>query len=69
MSMFHIFIGSMENCCEVSIMRIMILVFFVFFDGKGSARWRLLEIIIDLPFGFPINNIISLERGPPVGDF
>jgi len=23
-----------------------------------------MEIIIDLPFGFPINNIISLGQGP-----
>ena len=27
----------------------------------GSPSWTL-EIIIDLPFGFPINNIISLRR-------
>ena len=31
-----------------------------------GLNWRL-EIIFDLPFGFPINNIISLEVALTVG--
>jgi len=41
-------------------------------DGAGSSMgsdssenvedWQALEIIFDLPFGFPLNNIISLRQ-------
>ena len=41
----------------------------VLVDYREGLSIRSLEIILDLPFGFPINNIISLSlgAGPPNG--